>query len=220
MPYLRIVLPQELRPGMIEPMKPSFTLIQSEIQDGDIICFQVEISEADVRQLETQGLHSNPLQFYDFLQNRVDILFKPKFYEPDADHPEFSLVLSKEQNYDVVRYNLLTDSTLGVFNLSLSDGFQGRGTTQACVDKAEVYHNLLCERRTQMYPQALAKPKHQRNGLPFQSYPIQSRHPLRKTSREHHQPRDESNCQDRLDGCLQQGGIDTPVLVVQDQSSI
>ena len=66
---------------MIEPMKPSFTLIQSEIQDGDIICFQVEISETDVRQLETQGLYSNPLQFYDFLQNRVDILFKPKFYE-------------------------------------------------------------------------------------------------------------------------------------------
>ena len=100
---------------MIEPMKPSFTLIQSGIQDGDIICFQVEISEAEVQQLETQGLYSNPVQFYDSL-NRVDILFRPKFDELDADHPEFSLVLSKDQNYDAVRYRLSTDSTLGVLD--------------------------------------------------------------------------------------------------------
>ena len=139
---LRIVFSQEIKPGMIESMKPSFTLIQSEIQDGDIICFQVEISEAEIQQLETQGLYSNPLQFYDFLQNRVMILFRPKFDELDADHPEFSLVLSKKQNYDAVRYNLSADSTLGVFYLSLSDGFQGRGSTQAPTDKAEVYHNL------------------------------------------------------------------------------
>lgn len=30
------------------------------------------------------------------------ILFRPKFEEPDADYPEFSLVLSKKQNYDIV----------------------------------------------------------------------------------------------------------------------
>jgi ubiquitin carboxyl-terminal hydrolase 7 len=84
-------------------MKPKFTFTQSEIQDGDIICFQVDISEAEVHELETQGLYSNPLQFYDFLHNRVTIVFRPKFDEPDADHPEFSLVLSKKQNYDAVR---------------------------------------------------------------------------------------------------------------------
>lgn len=51
--------------------------------------------------LETQGLHSNPAQFYDFLQNRVMILFRPKFEETDPE-AEFSLVLSKKQNYDAV----------------------------------------------------------------------------------------------------------------------
>lgn len=30
------------------------------------------------------------------------IIFKPKFEEPDHDHPEFTLVLSKKQNYDIV----------------------------------------------------------------------------------------------------------------------
>ena len=220
MPYLRIVLSQEIKPGMIEPMKPSFTLIQSDIKDGDIICFQVEISEAEVDLLEIQGLCWDPLQFYDFLQDRVVIVFRPKFNELDADHPEFSLVLSQKQNYDAVRYSLSIDSTLGVFYLSLSDGFQGRGSTQTPTDKAEVYHNLRCGRCTQIYPQALAKPKHQLDDLPFQFYPIQSRRPLRKTSCEHHQARDEANCQDRLDGCLQRGGIDAPVLIVQDQSSL
>jgi ICP0-binding domain of Ubiquitin-specific protease 7 len=30
---------EEIKPGMIEPLKPSTSFISSEIQDGDIICF-------------------------------------------------------------------------------------------------------------------------------------------------------------------------------------
>ena len=55
-----------------------------------------------VHDLENQGLYSNPTQYYDFLQNRVMIVFRPKFEESDQEYPEFSLVLSKKQNYDVV----------------------------------------------------------------------------------------------------------------------
>ena len=47
-------------------------------------------------------MYSNQVQYYDFLQNRVMILFKPKFEETDQDHPKFHLTLSKKQNYDVV----------------------------------------------------------------------------------------------------------------------
>lgn len=32
---------------MIEQMKPKMTFAQSEIQDGDVICFQVEINEKE-----------------------------------------------------------------------------------------------------------------------------------------------------------------------------
>lgn len=31
---------KEIKPGMIEPMKPKLTFQASEIQEGDIICFQ------------------------------------------------------------------------------------------------------------------------------------------------------------------------------------
>ncbi|KAF8654190.1 hypothetical protein AX16_003719 [Volvariella volvacea WC 439] len=98
-PGTPIKLYEEIKPGMIELMKPKLTFGQSEIQDGDVICFQVDISEKEVHDLESQGLYSNPAQFYDFLQNRVMIIFRPKNEEPDHEHPEFSLVLSKKQTY-------------------------------------------------------------------------------------------------------------------------
>ncbi|EJD02278.1 cysteine proteinase [Fomitiporia mediterranea MF3/22] len=91
---------EEIKPGMIELMKAKMTFAQSEIQDGDVICFQVDISEKETHDLESQGLYANPLHFYDFLQNRVMIVFRPKFEEPDDINPEFDLVLSKKMNYD------------------------------------------------------------------------------------------------------------------------
>ncbi|KAI6103506.1 hypothetical protein F5141DRAFT_1189842 [Pisolithus sp. B1] len=101
-PGTPLKLYEEIKPGMIELMKPKSTFAQSEIQDGDVICFQVEQAEKELHDLEIQGLYSNPSQFYDFLQNRVMIFFRPKFEESDGDHPEFSLVLSKKHNYDTM----------------------------------------------------------------------------------------------------------------------
>ena len=127
---------------MIELMKPNRTLHQSEIQDGDIICFQNEISDQEARGLESEGLYSNPPQFYAFLHNRVTVLFKPKFYEPGADQPEFSLVLNKKQNYDTV--GPTHSSALCSANVSdrlFSDCWQGRRTPQARTDEAEVHYH-------------------------------------------------------------------------------
>ncbi|KAJ3479232.1 hypothetical protein NLI96_g9207 [Meripilus lineatus] len=101
-PGTPLKLYEEIKPGMIELMKSKLTFTQSEIQDGDIICFQVDINEKEVHDLENQGLHSNPAQYYDFLQNRVLITFRPKFEEADQESPEFNLVLSKKQNYDTM----------------------------------------------------------------------------------------------------------------------
>ena len=56
---------------MIELVKPDHTFIQTKIQDGDIICFQVNISDQEVHSLESQKLCSNPQQFYKVLENRT-----------------------------------------------------------------------------------------------------------------------------------------------------
>ncbi|CAE6431473.1 unnamed protein product [Rhizoctonia solani] len=99
-PSTPIRLYEEIKPGMIEIMKPKLTFAQNEIQDGDIVCFQAELSEKETSDLEAQGLLSTPIQFYDLLQNRVLIKFKPRF--EDAGQEEFDLVLSKKMNYDTL----------------------------------------------------------------------------------------------------------------------
>jgi hypothetical protein len=38
---------QEIKPGMIEQMKPKLSFSQSEIQDGDVICFQVDLPDKE-----------------------------------------------------------------------------------------------------------------------------------------------------------------------------
>ena len=65
------ILLQEIKPGEIKLMDPNHTLSQCIIQDGDIVCFQVYISDQEVHNPESPGLYSNPIQFYTFLQNRV-----------------------------------------------------------------------------------------------------------------------------------------------------
>lgn len=62
--------------------------------------YELTNSQPSAQDFETQGLCSNPIQFYDFLQNRVLIYFKPRDEEKDKE--EFELVLSKKMNYEAV----------------------------------------------------------------------------------------------------------------------
>ncbi|KAI3493363.1 hypothetical protein L1887_41917 [Cichorium endivia] len=99
--FLEVKLFEEIKPGMIEQMKPKATFAQSEIQDGDVICFQIELSEKDAHDYESQSLYSNPIQFYDFLQNQIKVLFKPRFEDVEYK-AEFELTLSKKMTYDMM----------------------------------------------------------------------------------------------------------------------
>ncbi|PWN37589.1 putative ubiquitin-specific processing protease 21 [Meira miltonrushii] len=100
-PTVQLRLYEEIKPGMIEQMKMKATFLQSEIQDGDVICFQTEISEKDAHDYEAQSLYSNPIQFYDFLQNQIKVLFKPRY--DDVDYKgEYEITLSKKMTYDMM----------------------------------------------------------------------------------------------------------------------
>ncbi|GAA6000863.1 ubiquitin-specific protease UBP15 [Rhodotorula paludigena] len=95
---------EEIKPNMIEPMKMKATFLQSEIQDGDVVCFQVDINDtvpgADAHLADRQTLYSSPLQMYDFFLNRVVVTFRPKFEEPERELEDFALTLSKKYTYD------------------------------------------------------------------------------------------------------------------------
>lgn len=160
-------------------LKPTFTLTQSEIQDGDIICVQAQISDAEIRQLESQGLSSNPPQLYDYLHSRVTVLFKPKFDDPEVDQPEFSLVLSRKQNYEVVGRGSFIDFALSDFPDYFSlDGFQGWRVPQARPDKTKVHDHFCHNWYTEINGQTFTGPKRRRDGLPFLASPAQKRDSL------------------------------------------
>ncbi|KAF9643693.1 cysteine proteinase [Thelephora ganbajun] len=68
---------EEVKPGLIELVNPKHTFDQRVMQHGDIVCFQLGISDKEVRDLESQGLYSSPPQFYGFLQNPPDKTKEP-----------------------------------------------------------------------------------------------------------------------------------------------
>lgn len=90
-----VVLFEEIKDNMIEQMKPKQTFHQSEIQDGDIICFQELIPDLDLSRIP----YHDAKQYYDYLLNRTTIRFFPKA-QKDVEAQSFSLVLSKKMNYE------------------------------------------------------------------------------------------------------------------------
>ncbi|ORX33688.1 hypothetical protein BD324DRAFT_666297 [Kockovaella imperatae] len=113
-----IKLYEEIKAGMIEGMKTKQTFHQNEIQDGDVITYQVELTEKELVQpliqltprraqdLEAQSLYSNVPNFYDFLQNRVLVQFKARNEDQSGRAPDFDLMLSKKMTYDVMAHRV------------------------------------------------------------------------------------------------------------------
>lgn len=106
-PSTPIRLYEEIKAGMIENMKVKKTFKENEIQDGDIITYQVDLSEKESADLDAQSLYASVPQIYDFLQNRVLVQFKPRMDDgTNKTPPEFDLVLSKKMTYDIMAHRV------------------------------------------------------------------------------------------------------------------
>ncbi|CAG8484431.1 10701_t:CDS:10 [Gigaspora margarita] len=100
-PHTPLKIYEEIKPNMIEEMKLNLTFQKSEIQDGDIICFQKALTEEEIQEYTDAGrIHDLPI-FYESLFMRIIIQFKPKYLTVDREQkPEFELVLNKQYTYD------------------------------------------------------------------------------------------------------------------------
>jgi len=110
----KLLLWEEIKPTMIEPLKPKGTLKSAELQDGDVICFQ-EAQEANATSEATadkamQDPISKPSdrfndarEYYDFLEHKrvVKFLAHPSRFEGEPFAP-FDLVLNSKLNYDTL----------------------------------------------------------------------------------------------------------------------
>lgn len=90
-------LAEEIKMGMIDPLKPKVTLAQAELQDGDIITVQQVLGDKENQQILATGSYVETKDFYDYLQNRISVTFRPRL---DFEDPGFQLDLSKKMTYD------------------------------------------------------------------------------------------------------------------------
>ena len=93
-----LMLFEEIKQSMIENMKLKSTVLQSELQDGDIICFQRCISDKEASSLAQAGKLSNTRDFYDYMLNRIDVTFVPR--TASGGQETFVLTLNKKMTYD------------------------------------------------------------------------------------------------------------------------
>ena len=94
-----LALYEEIKHSMIEPMKPKMTFQQAEIQDGDVICFQKELSDSEAATVRQAGNYANAKEFYDYLLNRIVIRLLPRVPKNQPDEA-FDLALNRKLTYD------------------------------------------------------------------------------------------------------------------------
>ncbi|KAI9006948.1 ubiquitin carboxyl-terminal hydrolase 5 [Hyaloraphidium curvatum] len=105
-PDTNVRLFEEVKPEMIDPLtKLKQTFDAAEIGDGDILCFQKELTEQELANLPP-GSFPTVKEYFDFLQNRIVVQFKPKDAEvrlpDDLGSGEFELELGRRMTYDAV----------------------------------------------------------------------------------------------------------------------
>lgn len=104
-PETQLKLFEEVKPDMIDPLtRIKNTFEASELSDGDIICFQKELTEQELSALPANA-HVTVKDYFEFLQNRVVVMFKPKELDPrlpEEQNQEFDLELAKKMSYDTV----------------------------------------------------------------------------------------------------------------------
>lgn len=133
-PTTSIQLFEEIKFSMIEAMKPKQTFSQSEIQDGDIICFQKNLPDLDPSKI----LYTDARQYYDYLLNRIPVNFYPR---PSTDGEQFQLPLSKKMSYE--QFSAKVGEHLGVdpTHLRFATVHMTTGKPKAWV-KRNLNHNL------------------------------------------------------------------------------
>ncbi|KAG1172248.1 hypothetical protein G6F70_001903 [Rhizopus microsporus] len=99
-----IQLFEEVKPLSIEPIKTDQTFRKIDIQHGDIICFQISLSQREMDDLSKKGYITTAPDYYASLYNRSFVLFKPL---PSTQHKqEAKLVLNRHSSYTAVAQEL------------------------------------------------------------------------------------------------------------------
>ncbi|CAG8697154.1 10670_t:CDS:10, partial [Ambispora leptoticha] len=125
---------EEIKPSMIEEMRPILTFQQSEMQNGDIICFQKVLTEEEIRIHTAAGRICDIPTFYESLLNRVVVEFKPK-HEDRELKPEFKLILNEKYTYDEVAKRVSAFLNTDPLKLRFSTAHPMSGTYETVIKR-------------------------------------------------------------------------------------
>ncbi|KAG0307057.1 hypothetical protein BGZ98_001151 [Dissophora globulifera] len=146
---------EEIKPTMIEPMKMKSTFAQSEIQGGDIIVFQKELTPKELGEIQQQNLRALIPQHYDYIFNRVMVEFKPK-NEQDysntataATPQTYSIELSKKITYDEVAAKLAEKLETDPLHIQFTAASPQNGAPKSAIKRST--NMLLYEMLTSGY---------------------------------------------------------------------
>lgn len=109
----KLLLWEEIKPTMIEPLKSKQSLKVAELQDGDIICFQRSSERKSEQQkrsgdkpletVTTSDHFEDAREYYDFLEHKRTVRFHPHTTRCDPTlYPPFDLVLNSKITYDTL----------------------------------------------------------------------------------------------------------------------
>ncbi|KAI9485995.1 MAG: hypothetical protein EXX96DRAFT_547274 [Benjaminiella poitrasii] len=123
-----VLLFEEIKANMIEPVDFNATFTQAELQDGDILCIQRKLtSEEEDDILENNGKTTVP-EFLGYELGKVQICFGP--LTPDADSPELRLILHKEMGYEEIAAHVARELNVDADKLRLINPYQGNKAHQ------------------------------------------------------------------------------------------
>lgn len=89
---------EEIKATMIDLVDPELTFSQAELQDGDILCIQKELTaQEEAIILEHNGKTTVP-SFMEYKTGRVLVQFSPM--HPDGELPDLRLTLHKDMLYE------------------------------------------------------------------------------------------------------------------------
>lgn len=95
----QLLLFEEIKPQMVDPMKPKQTLKAAELQDGDIICFQRADISKSADEKPTDWIE-NARDFYDYLIHKKTVKFLPHPMSTGTNLQTLDLELSGRSTYD------------------------------------------------------------------------------------------------------------------------
>ncbi|RKO91720.1 cysteine proteinase [Blyttiomyces helicus] len=121
-----IKLYEEVKPTRIDELGTEKSFHTAELDDGDIICFQKELTKAEIESLPDPAM-AELKAYFEWLYNKVTVTFKNKAHHLEKDAPApVQIVLSKKMTYDQVCERLAEKISADPLKIRLSHYGQSR----------------------------------------------------------------------------------------------